>query len=229
MPLSDATLKLLRQRLMRHARFAMRNDALAEDLVQETLLAVLERLPQYRGEATLTTWATAILKHKVADWYRSPTRARTIQMDAQETELACEPSRSAHGTLPGSAPLLQGPADLAESRERMEALRLCIGAMPPRTAQAFLMHDWNGNLTAEICDQLQLSAGNVRQMLSRARSVVRECMKHDWAGCKGQRALRERADLAQHKPMTAATALDTVPKYGNRLSFMLSTIEGSNA
>lgn len=196
-PLRGAMLKLLRQRLVRHARFAVRDHALAEDLVQETLLAVVERLDQHRGEATLTTWAMAILKHKVADWYRSPMRARTFQLDAQEAERASDPSNGADDALPGVAHSSQGPVDLAESRELMHALRLCVGAMPPRTAQAFLMHDWNGNLTAEICDQLQLSVGNVRQMLSRARKVLRDCMAHDWTDCKGRRALREKASTSR--------------------------------
>lgn len=191
---------MLRQRLFRQARFAIGNDAVAEDLVQETLIAVLERLPQYRGDATVTTWAIAILKHKVADWYRSPLRARTTPIDSEQGgELACDPMHAAEGGLIGAAPSSQEPANLVESREMMQALRLCVGAMPPRTARAFLMHDWHGYPTAEICVQLKLSAGNVRQMLHRARSVLRECMTHDWADCKGRRAFHERADLMQHK------------------------------
>lgn len=46
---------------------------------------------------------------------------------------------------------------------------------------------------------MKLSAGNVRQMLFRARRVLRECIAHGWADCKGRRALHERADLTQHK------------------------------
>lgn len=98
--------------------------------------------------------------------------------------------------LLGAAHSSQESVNLAESREMMQALRLCVGAMQPRTAQAFLMHAWNGNLIAEISDQLQLSAGNVRQMLSRARKVFRDYMAHDWTDCKGRRALREKASTS---------------------------------
>lgn len=193
---------MLRQRLIRHARFAVGNDAVAEDLVQETLIAVVEQLPQYRGDATVATWATAILKHKVVDWYRSPLRTRTIPIDSEQGgELAGTAMHAAEDGLIGAAPSSQEPANLVESREMMQALRLCVGAMPPRTARAFLMHDWHGYPTAEICVQFKLSAGNVRQMLHRARSVLRECMTHDWADCKGRkgrRALHERDNLTQH-------------------------------
>ena len=202
-PPQAAALAMLRQRLFRHARFAVGNDALAEDLVQETLIAVVGRLPQYRGDATLLTWAVAILKNKVADWYRSPMHARTTHIDPidseQGGELACNPTHVADGGLIGAAPSSQEPANLVQSREMMQALRLCVGAMPLRTAQAFLMHDWHGYQTAEICDQLEVSADNVRQMLFRARRVLRECMTHDWAECKGRRALNERVDLTEHK------------------------------
>lgn len=83
----EEALPVLRERLLRHARFAVHDRGLAEDLVQETLIAVLERHAQRRGEATLLTWSTAILRNKVADWYRSPNRQRMVQMTADEGTL----------------------------------------------------------------------------------------------------------------------------------------------
>ncbi|MCI4429664.1 MAG: sigma-70 family RNA polymerase sigma factor [Burkholderiales bacterium] len=139
---------MLRQRLVRHARFALGDDATAEDLVQETLIAVVARLPQYRGDATLTTWATAILKNKVADWYRSPARVRVTRIDDRDGAHACSPTYDADGGLTGVPPSSQEPSNLVASREMMQALSLCVGAMPPRTARAFLMHDWHGYPTA---------------------------------------------------------------------------------
>jgi DNA-directed RNA polymerase specialized sigma24 family protein len=91
------------------------------------------------------------------------------------------------------------PANLVEGRKTMQALRLCVGAMPPRTARAFLIHDWHGYPTADIYDQLKRSAGHVRPMLFRARRVVRDCMARNWAGCKRRRAPRERAKVTKHK------------------------------
>lgn len=217
---------MLRQRLVRHARFAVRNDALAEDLVQETLIALVERLPQYRGEAAVVTWAVAILKNKVADWYRSP--VRRIRIDDEDGEHACSPTHDANGGLGGAVPSSQEPSNLVASREMMRALSLCVGAMPPRTAHVFLMHDWHGYATAEICQQLELGADNVRQMLFRARRVLRECMADDWGDCKGRLALRARRLHAAQATM-AARALDTVPKYGNRVNPLALDLEGNNA
>ncbi|MDQ6881212.1 MAG: hypothetical protein M3150_03860 [Pseudomonadota bacterium] len=57
---------MLRQRLLRHARFSLHDQSLAEDLMQDTLMAVVEQAASRRGSASLVTWATAILKHEVA-------------------------------------------------------------------------------------------------------------------------------------------------------------------
>ena len=76
----ESELPALRQRLMRQARLAVHDSAHAEDLVQDTLIAVVQQAATYRGDAALSTWAISILRHKVADWYRSPTAKRETQL-----------------------------------------------------------------------------------------------------------------------------------------------------
>src|SRR5690606_38974437 len=71
----DEELVALRRRLLRHARRLVADRDTAEDLVQETLIAVFRGRAACRGDASLSTWAVGILRHKVADLYRS--RART--------------------------------------------------------------------------------------------------------------------------------------------------------
>src|SRR5208283_4675770 len=83
----EAELPALRHRLLRHARFAVNDHGLAEDLVQATLIVVVEQYARHRGDATLGTQANAILKNKIAYWYRSPTRRRMVQTRAEDTEL----------------------------------------------------------------------------------------------------------------------------------------------
>jgi RNA polymerase sigma-70 factor (ECF subfamily) len=67
----DLELASLRVRLLRYARVLAADPAVAEDLVQETLLAIAEGHTVWRGDASLATWALGILKHKAADWWRS--------------------------------------------------------------------------------------------------------------------------------------------------------------
>ena len=60
--------------LFRYALMRLRDETLAEDLVQETLLAAIQSLASYGGKSTERTWLTSILKHKLVDFYRKSSR-----------------------------------------------------------------------------------------------------------------------------------------------------------
>ncbi|MGB4360275.1 MAG: sigma factor [Rhodoferax sp.] len=86
--------------------------ALADDLVQESLVAVLEKPEAHRGEASLMTWAVAILKHKIADWYRTPHQQRRPWVDADENDVDSDPADGlydAQGSYKEAVPSWQQP------------------------------------------------------------------------------------------------------------------------
>src|ERR687883_471896 len=70
--------------LYRYALFRLRDAALAEDAVQETLLAALQARANYAGRGALRTWLVGILKHKITDQFRR--LAREAQAPARENE-----------------------------------------------------------------------------------------------------------------------------------------------
>lgn len=179
-----AQLPSLRQRLLRHARLAVHDQGLAEDLVQDTLIAVLEQHGGRRGESTLLTWVMAILRNKVADWYRSPTRRRMVQASEEDDALA-ESLGAAYdeqGRLVEPVPAWQQPERQSEQRQMMLALQNCIGHLPRQTGQVFMMREWIGFETREICERLGISAENCRTIIHRARLSLRACMQRDWIG-----------------------------------------------
>lgn len=124
--LSRPRLAMRRQRLVRHARFAVGNDVLADNFVGDTVDCSGRASRAIQRDATLITWAVAILKHKVADWYRSPVRTRTTQIDAEQDELEDRQTRDADGGLIGTAPSSHERANLLENllenREMMSRL-----------------------------------------------------------------------------------------------------------
>lgn len=182
----EAELPMLRQRLLRHARFAVADPGLAEDLVQETLIAAVEQHGKRRGEASLLTWSTAILKNKVADWYRSPGRRRMVQLnpDDQPLDAAIDALYDASGAYVDPIPAWQQPENSLEQRQMMTILERCVSCLPRQTGRVFMMREWLGFDTAEICQRLGVSAENCRTILSRARMALRECMQRDWIGKK---------------------------------------------
>jgi RNA polymerase sigma-70 factor, ECF subfamily len=179
----EAELPALRQRLLRQARLTLRDTAQAEDLVQDTLMAVVSQWPGYRGDAALSTWAIAILRHKVADWYRSAAVRRETQLpDADEasldTALAAQFDES--GQWREAVPEWEQPERLGERKQMLRTLEACMGCLPERTRRAFMMREWLGFEPAEIRAQLGLTADNLRQTLHRARLALRDCMQRRW-------------------------------------------------
>lgn len=174
----DAQLPLLRQRLLRRARVAVHDPSLAEDLVQDTLVAALEQRVRFRRDASPVTWMTAILKNKIADWYRSAKRKRTVQL-VDEADQHANPDLAA---VDGAAQHIEVIADAqqpdgrAERRQMMGVLDRCLSRLPRQTGRVFMMREWLGFETAEICQRLGITAENCRVILHRARAGLRSCM-----------------------------------------------------
>jgi RNA polymerase sigma-70 factor (ECF subfamily) len=182
----ESQLPGLRVRLLRHARFAVSDDSLAEDLVQDTLIAVFEQHSKRRGDASLVTWATAILKNKVADWYRSPTRKRMVQFKMDDDKLgdAIDALYDPDGSYAEPVPAWQQPENRTEQRQMMTVLERCVSCLPRQTGNVFMMREWLGFATAEMCERAGVSADNCRMILHRARMALRDCMQRDWIGGK---------------------------------------------
>ena len=182
----EAQLPALRVRLIRHARFAVHDHSLAEDLVQDTLISVVEQHTRRRGDASLITWATAILKNKVADWYRSPAQRRMVQLDTEDesTGDAIDALYTAGGAYAEPVPAWQQPDNRTEQRQMMTVLERCVSCLPRQTGRVFMMREWLGFETPEICERLGVSAENCRTIMHRARMALRACMQRDWIGKK---------------------------------------------
>ncbi len=173
---------------MRQARAVVYDSALAEDLVQETLLAVFEQASDRKGQASLSTWAIAILKNKVADWYRSPNRKRFVQQAEEQgdEELGegVEALFDASGHYVQQVPSWQQPQNHMEQKQMFAIIEQCAERLPKQTSRVFMMREWLGFETAEICSRLSISADNCRMILHRARMGMRECMQLNWMGQK---------------------------------------------
>lgn len=72
--------------LFRYCVHRLRDEAVAEDMVQETLLAAIQSMAGYQGRAAERTWLTGILKHKIIDHYRRS--SREVSFDPSETDLS---------------------------------------------------------------------------------------------------------------------------------------------
>jgi len=170
--------------LYQYAYFRLRNQAHAEDAVQETFLAALGSARSFRGDASERTWLVSILRHKVFDQFRKIGRERTIE-DLGETDEALDKLFNEKG-LWKSRPSrwTADPGDLAESAEFWGVFEECLENLPERTAQAFSLRVLDNENSEDICKVLRISPNNLWVLLHRARFRLRECLDANWFSMK---------------------------------------------
>jgi RNA polymerase sigma-70 factor (ECF subfamily) len=179
--------------LTRLALLYVPNRAVAEEVVQETWLAVLEGIDRFEARSSLKTWLFSILMNRARR--RGQREARTVpfsvlaqrEIDAGETAVEAErflPPGNPWAGHWASPPRGWGdsPEDrlvAGETRTRIEA---AIEALPPTQRAVITLRDIHGCSAAEVCNVLALSETNQRVLLHRARSKVRRALESYLAG-----------------------------------------------
>ena len=156
------------------------DEAVAEDLVQETFLAALGARDNFQGRSSEKTWLTGILKHKILDRFRKRYREvphEDIELQADKMDDVFD--ERGHWKT-GPAKWVANPQDQYEQKEFMEALGYCIKTPSKRLSEAFVLRELDGLSTKEICKVLNVSETNLWVMLHRARMRIRECLEHRW-------------------------------------------------
>jgi RNA polymerase sigma-70 factor (ECF subfamily) len=183
--ISAGTLDEYRPYLLRYALLQLRDNALAEDAVQETLLAALESRSKFSGKSSAKTWLTGILKHKIIDLFRKQAKEATqvsiemaLESEAGDFDALFQPDGH-WNTWPQA---WADPLKNLENKKFWEIFEICAKLMPINTARAFMMREFLGLSTKEICKDMQISATNCWVMLYRARMSLRLCLQHNWFG-----------------------------------------------
>ena len=182
----EAELAQLHRPLLRLATMQLRNESVAEDVVSETFLAILERPDRFEGRSSLCTSATAILKFKIIDVIRKRGREVHIeQFDEQSMDDAMDALFAKDGHWQEQPSAWQHPEKSLEQRQFFETLQTCIDRLPPKMGRVFMMREWLEKDVEDICAELNITATNCGVMLYRARMRLRECLDRNWF--KGQR------------------------------------------
>lgn len=174
--------------LVRLARLFVRDEAVAEEVVQDTWLAVLRGLTQFEGRSRLKTWIFTILINKaktrglredrsyafsdlIENGLNSPTvdPGRFIEDSADEWFSHWKVAPSMWTSIPEEELL---------SRETMEVIQQAVNALPEGQKMVITLRDIEELSSQEICNILGISETNQRVMLHRARARVREALEN---------------------------------------------------
>ena len=178
--------------LLRVARMQLRDEALAEDVVQETLLAALAG-SGFSGKSSLRTWLTGILKHKIVDAIRKKQREPTVAsaFGDIDSEMDIDDFDALFNERGGwdAKPADWGDPEAALNRGQfMEMMDFCLEKLPANTARVFMMREVMELETEEICKELTINANNLWVILYRARMALRQCLEQTWFARTGKPA-----------------------------------------
>jgi RNA polymerase sigma-70 factor, ECF subfamily len=167
--------------LLRVAVLQLRDNDLAEDVVQDTLVAALQGATAFSGRSSLKTWLTGILKHKIIDAIRRKTREPSVVPLDEETQLEDMDAlfdETGHWENP---PADWGDPEAALSRVQfMDMMQFCLEKLPPNTARVFMMREVMELESEEICKELAITSTNLWVILYRARMALRQCLEQNW-------------------------------------------------
>jgi len=169
--------------LYSYARMRTGSREAAEDLVQDTFLAAYASRDRFRGESSEKTWLTRILKNKIADYFRKKRPEQPLEEYLLSTEEAFNHSfftTDGYGTWKGDLTanyFSEAPDATLFGKEFQEFLRICLLALPERLRSVFLAKFVEGEETASICKEYNLTASNYWVMVFRAKTLMRSCLE----------------------------------------------------
>ena len=164
----------------------VRDRWLAEDMVQETLLAAMQSGKSFQARSSEKTWLCGILKHKIIDHFRKS--SREVELSDEEADMSGydylfrdEGVWKGHWSAE-SRPIQwnDNPEKVLELTEFRGILSHCLGELPERVANCFTLREMDGFEAAEICMILGVSPNNFWVMMHRARLHLRRCIDSNW-------------------------------------------------
>ena len=171
--------------MMAVAQTYVKSRAVAEEVVQEAWLGVIQGLDRFEGRSSLKTWILSILVNQAKT--RGTREARTVPfaaLAAEDDAPAVEPERFrgpgeqyAGGWRSFPANWNAAADSVLQDRETLRVAMRAISELPLAQQTVIRMRDVEGYSSEEVCATLDVSEANQRVLLHRARSRVRSALE----------------------------------------------------
>ncbi len=181
----EELIRMYQAGLLRVAQIYVSSRPVAEEVVQETWLAVLNGIDRFEGRSSLKTWIFRILANRAKT--RAEREGRTIPFSAlRNPEGVPEPAVDAdrfqdpeHPRFPGqwASPPTDWPEERLLGEETLQLIAAAIETLPPAQRAVITLRDVQGWSAEEVRNALELTETNQRVLLHRARSKVRRALE----------------------------------------------------
>lgn len=173
----DAFAELVRRyhRLMlRVARGYVRSDAVAEEVVQESWLAVLRGIERFEGRSSFKTWLLRIVANRAMTSGARESRSVPVEPSVSGDHFVPE---GEPGAGAWASPPEPWPEDRLLAEETRAVIERAIAELPPTQAAVVTMRDVEGLSSEEVQEALDITPGNQRVLLHRGRQKVRAALE----------------------------------------------------
>lgn len=160
--LFDVVVTRHHRRLLRVAMSIMRNEAEAEDVVQDAFLSAYQHLAQFAGRAKFSTWLSRIALHRAFALVAQ--NGRHVSLDEEYEDE--QPVRVVHDPAPD-------PEQRLYFHEMASLVGAAVAELPESYRSVLLMRESEGADTSATARKLCISQSNVKVRLHRARAMVR--------------------------------------------------------
>jgi RNA polymerase sigma-70 factor (ECF subfamily) len=168
--------------MLRLAASFVPNRAIAEDVVQDTWLALLRGLGGFEGRSSLKTW----LFHILVNQARKTGSRENRSVPVADPEPVVDPSRfdASGGWADPPETWIEAAESRMEAGKLADRVRVWIDDLPARQREVVLLRDVEGMSSEEVCGVLALSEGNQRVLLHRGRSKLRQLFEDEFRGVR---------------------------------------------
>lgn len=171
--------KTYTKELYQFAESRISNREIIDDILQNTFLAAFEGYSKFEGKSNPKTWLFAILKNKIADYFREKYKKSKIQEQFDPLEVCFDKY--------GSWEPCHRPTDWAiEEQELLDnpdfnlILKGCFEKLPAKWASAIQLKYLSETTSKSICENLGITLANYWQTIHRARVMLRFCIESNW-------------------------------------------------
>lgn len=157
-PEFDDVAEELKLAILHFIELSVGNQAVAEELMQETLIRINKGITSFAGRSTVKTWAFSIARHIVADYLRHPNQRRSI-IPLDEIAEPLDPDREIDERLVES--------------EMNDCIRSFIDSLPETYRTALILSDLEGFTAKQLAEVCDCSVATAKIRIHRARSKLK--------------------------------------------------------